>query len=84
MSIESEAPHSPEDAGGPQVGPGAGSPHHDDWLEVILHHAGHLVPEQNPLEQFVHHNTLHAYEHLPFEEALRAASAELGTAAALP
>jgi uncharacterized protein YbcC (UPF0753/DUF2309 family) len=36
----------------------------------ILAHVGHYVPEQAPLHTFVHHNTLHAFEHLPFDRAV--------------
>ena len=81
--MDTEAESLAED--GPE--PGHGHPHGDHpghHLEGILHRVGHLLPEQIPLEAFVHHNTLHAYEHLPFEGALQAASAELGTAAAMP
>lgn len=38
-------------------------------LEVI-EEAGELLPSQGPITVFIHHNTLHAFEHLPFDEAV--------------
>ena len=38
----------------------------------------HLLPAQGPIEVFVHHNTLHAFEDRPFFDAVRAAEQRLG------
>jgi len=39
-------------------------------LRRAVEHAAHLLPVQGPIGVFVHHNTLHAFEHLPFERAV--------------
>ncbi len=44
-----------------------------------LDHARHLVPAQNPLDRFIHHNPLHAFEELPFEDAAIEAGELFGT-----
>ncbi|MBM7114527.1 YbcC family protein [Archangium primigenium] len=53
-------------------------------LDDVLAHVGHLLPAQGPIGVFVHHNTLHAFQHLPFHEALAAASGTFETETYLP
>ncbi|MBM7769972.1 uncharacterized protein YbcC (UPF0753/DUF2309 family) [Actinokineospora baliensis] len=36
----------------------------------LVDRAAGLLPEQGPLQTFVHHNTLHAFEELPFHDAV--------------
>jgi uncharacterized protein YbcC (UPF0753/DUF2309 family) len=43
-------------------------------LRRVIDQAAHVLPMQGPIGVFVHHNTLHAYENLPFEEAVAEAS----------
>ena len=56
-------------------------------LEEIRHaleHAAHHLPAQGPIDVFIHHNTLHAFESEPFEEAVVRAGRLLGTEPFLP
>ncbi len=53
----------------------------DDDLERLsaaIEHAAHFLPAQGPITTFIHHNTLHAFEHLPFETAVLRSRETLG------
>ena len=50
-----------------------------DAIRHALDHASHYLPAQGPIGVFVHHNTLHAFEDQPFEEAVVRASRVFGT-----
>ncbi len=52
-----------------------------DVLDAALSTSHGLLPDQGPIGVFVHHNTLHALQHLPFEEAVPRGAALLGARA---
>ncbi len=44
---------------------------HLEHLNHAIEHAAHLLPAQGPINVFIHHNTLHAFEELNFDEAVQ-------------
>jgi uncharacterized protein len=55
-----------------------------DKLAHLIEHATHFLPSQGPIRVFIHHNTLHAFEHLPFHEAVKRGGATYGCHPYLP
>jgi uncharacterized protein YbcC (UPF0753/DUF2309 family) len=53
-------------------------------LRHVIEHAAHLLPAQGPITVFIHHNTLHAFEHLPFDQAVRRGAEVFGCQPYLP
>jgi uncharacterized protein YbcC (UPF0753/DUF2309 family) len=53
-------------------------------LHELIEHAAHLLPAQGPIRVFIHHNTLHAFEDLPFDEAVTRAGRIFGCHPYLP
>ena len=51
--------------------------HHFDE-QHLLHVLKHYLPTQGPLKDFVHHNTLHAFQDMKFYDAIHKASAIFG------
>ncbi|MEO5995969.1 MAG: DUF2309 domain-containing protein [Chitinophagaceae bacterium] len=44
----------------------------------VLHELKHYLPSQTPLKDFIHHNSLHAFQHLTFYDAIFKASKIFG------
>lgn len=50
----------------------------------MIEYAAHLLPAQGPITVFVHHNTLHSFEHLDFDAGVQAGGRLFGCHAYLP
>jgi uncharacterized protein len=44
----------------------------------VLHELKHYLPAQGPLKDFIHHNTLHAFQNLKFHDGIHKASGMFG------
>ena len=55
-----------------------GQPVTGDALSRAIAFSHGVLPDQGPIGVFVHHNTLHAFQHLPFHEAVQAGAAVAG------
>ncbi|MEE9493857.1 MAG: DUF2309 domain-containing protein [Gammaproteobacteria bacterium] len=53
-------------------------------LRGAIQHMEHVLPGQAAIKDFVHHNTLHGFEHLPFAEAVEKACEITGNFGYLP
>lgn len=53
-------------------------------LEHVIEEIAHVLPSQGPIDTFIHHNTLHGFEHLPFERAVVEAERIFGARGYLP
>lgn len=56
----------------------------DAELGAVIERVARLLPAQGPISIFIHHNTLHAFEGLPFDSALAAAGEKLSCEPYLP
>ncbi|BBL57959.1 YbcC family protein [Methylomonas koyamae] len=53
-------------------------------LNRAIDSVSHWLPTQGPLKDFIHHNTLHAVQHLPFHEGVALAAKIFGARSYLP
>lgn len=53
-------------------------------LKRAIEHAAHYLPSQGPIGVFIHHNTLHAFEHLPFHGGVEEGARVYGCEPYLP
>lgn len=56
----------------------------ESYLESVIEREVNMLPDQAPLEHFVHHNNLHHFEDTPFEQAVEQAFLNYGRSAYMP
>lgn len=56
----------------------------EETISHAIEHAAHLLPSQGPITAFVHHNTLHAFEDMDFDSAVRRGAELFGCHPYLP
>lgn len=52
--------------------------------DASIERIAHWLPTQGPIKDFVHHNTLHAVQHLPFHDGVAVAAKIFGARSYLP
>jgi uncharacterized protein YbcC (UPF0753/DUF2309 family) len=60
------------------------APHDPDPVVRALARARDVLPDQGPIGVFIHHNTLHAFQHQPFHAGVQAGAGALGAEPYLP
>ncbi len=73
--------HAPQFESSPAAEPPANQ---EGSLEAILARVAHWLPAQGPIKDFIHHNTLHAFQHLRFHDGVSAAARLYGAPASMP
>lgn len=61
------------------------APNKDEFdLNKAIDHIAHWLPSQGPIKDFIHHNTLHAVQHMDFHEGVALAGKIYGARSYLP